>query len=374
MSVIKKFLCSIFLGIGLCSLFAAENGVFNVRDFGARGDGKTADSASIRKALDAAGKVHGTVFFPPGIYLCHDLRVPSHVCLCADPVWGYRGDLTQGAALMLDSADASALLDVTDSVGVRIRGLVLSGADIRTDKPIHGIFLNNEKRYSKCENILTIEDCKVMKFPGDGVFLKRAWLFVIRRNLFMKNDGCGVRVRGCDGFVSDNQFSSNGGDGFSYEMGCSTVMFTANRVEWNHGCGLNICEGDTWNITGNSFDRNWGAAIRVEKINTSTITGNTFRRCGKDSAKLPDGKEASAGVILLCSQGLTVTGNAFVAGHDDGGTGDNTPQVGMIVEGLTNSVITGNVLHRGYMKTPFVDRGGHGEGVIIKDNPGSAME
>lgn len=82
MSVIKKFLCSIFLGIGLCSLFAAENGVFNVRDFGARGDGKTADSASIRKALDAAGKVHGTVFFFRREFIFATICACPRTCAC----------------------------------------------------------------------------------------------------------------------------------------------------------------------------------------------------------------------------------------------------------------------------------------------------
>ncbi|MCQ2380304.1 MAG: right-handed parallel beta-helix repeat-containing protein [Victivallaceae bacterium] len=364
MKTIGRVLCATLALLGM----HAFSGTFDVRDFGARGDGKSADSAAIQKAIDAAAKVRGTVFFPPGIYLCHGLRVPSHVCLSADPVWAYRGE-NGGAVLELDSADAPALIDVTDTCGVRIRGLLLSGARFRDGGQVHGILLNNDRRYSKEENILTVEDCKITKFSGHGIYLRRTWLFVIRRNLLMSNGGCGMRVSGCDGFVSDNQFTSNGGDGFSYENGCSTVMFTANRVEWNHGVGLNICEGDTWNVTGNSFDRNWGAAIRAERINTAAITGNVFRRCGRDVAA-----SESAGLVLLDSQGPTVTGNAFVAGHDDGGTGDDTPHVGAIIGKLADSVISGNVMHRGYMKMPFVDRGGHGPGVVIKDNPGSAME
>jgi len=49
---------------------------FNVKDFGAAGDGKTSDSEAIQKAVDAAGEVKGTVYFPAGIYLCHDIRIP----------------------------------------------------------------------------------------------------------------------------------------------------------------------------------------------------------------------------------------------------------------------------------------------------------
>ena len=38
---------------------------FNVKDFGAKGDGVTPDSAAIQAAMDAAAKVNGTVWFPP---------------------------------------------------------------------------------------------------------------------------------------------------------------------------------------------------------------------------------------------------------------------------------------------------------------------
>src|SRR5215470_5162615 len=75
--------------------------VYNVMDFGAKGDGKTPDSEAIQKALDAAGAVSGTVYFPSGRYLCHDLKVHRHTTVLAEPQWGYRGDA--GAMLLLDS-------------------------------------------------------------------------------------------------------------------------------------------------------------------------------------------------------------------------------------------------------------------------------
>jgi polygalacturonase len=46
---------------------------FNVRDFGATGDGKTFDTAAIQKALDACMTAGGTVEFPAGNYLSKPL-------------------------------------------------------------------------------------------------------------------------------------------------------------------------------------------------------------------------------------------------------------------------------------------------------------
>ncbi|MGC8625548.1 MAG: glycosyl hydrolase family 28-related protein, partial [Phycisphaerae bacterium] len=55
----------------------------NVRNFGARGDGKTDDTAAIQKALDAAGKQGGNVvLLPRGEYLVRGaLHVPDDVTL-----------------------------------------------------------------------------------------------------------------------------------------------------------------------------------------------------------------------------------------------------------------------------------------------------
>jgi len=55
---------------------------FNVRDFGATGDGKTLDTFSINKAISAAAAVGGdTVHLPAGTYLCHSIHLKSHVRL-----------------------------------------------------------------------------------------------------------------------------------------------------------------------------------------------------------------------------------------------------------------------------------------------------
>ena len=344
---------------------------FNVLEYGAKGDGQSGDTAAIQRALDDAGAVNGTVWFPPGIYMCHQLKVPAYVTLLGDPVWIFHCE-ERGAVLKLDSADADCLLDVTGAYGAHIRGIVLCGQR-DAKKPQHGIYLNNPEKWSPKEDTLVIDDTKVMNFSGHGVFLRRVWLFIVRHSQFMNNNGDGIRLLGWDGFVLDNQFSANGGNGFGCDDCGATVMFTANRVEWNRGYGLYIHGGDDWNVTGNSFDRNHGAGLYAHRAQAVAVSGNVFRRCGKDSSYLSEG-ERSCQVRLEDCQGVAMTGNACLAGQDDGGQGRFTPQVGFIVRKLSHSIISANTLWNGYMDEMLVDQGEHGEDFIFKDNVGCAKK
>jgi len=64
---------------------AATPGVFNIRDYGAAGDGKTLDTAAINKAIEAcAAAGGGQVLFPPGKYLSGTVHLKSHVTLFFD--------------------------------------------------------------------------------------------------------------------------------------------------------------------------------------------------------------------------------------------------------------------------------------------------
>lgn len=56
--------------------------VFNVRTFGATGDGKTVDTPAINRAIQAvAAAGGGTLLFPSGTYLCFTIRLKSYVDL-----------------------------------------------------------------------------------------------------------------------------------------------------------------------------------------------------------------------------------------------------------------------------------------------------
>jgi polygalacturonase len=83
-------------GIGMAAAtipavsFAADNdkadgspaSIFDVRSYGAAGDGKTLDTAAVNHAIEAAAAAGGgVVLFPAGMYLCFSIHLRSHVRL-----------------------------------------------------------------------------------------------------------------------------------------------------------------------------------------------------------------------------------------------------------------------------------------------------
>lgn len=59
--------------------------VYNIIDFGARGDGKTLDTPSINKAIEeAAARGGGIIWFPAGNYLSVSIRLKSNISLYLD--------------------------------------------------------------------------------------------------------------------------------------------------------------------------------------------------------------------------------------------------------------------------------------------------
>ena len=55
--------------------------VFNVREYGAAGDGTTLDTAAFQRTVDEASRAGGTVLVPQGEYVVGTVFLKSHVTL-----------------------------------------------------------------------------------------------------------------------------------------------------------------------------------------------------------------------------------------------------------------------------------------------------
>lgn len=88
-------------------------GVFNVRDFGALGNGLANDAPAVQSALDCAKKFDGTLYLPPGRYLCRE----AIVC----------GNLRSRISIIGDGANVSQLFFTDGSEGI-VLGFEQDGA------------------------------------------------------------------------------------------------------------------------------------------------------------------------------------------------------------------------------------------------------
>ncbi|HEX4007068.1 MAG TPA: glycosyl hydrolase family 28-related protein [Acidobacteriaceae bacterium] len=379
----RRLARSAFLG-GASALLAASSlaaqtappgdGLLDARNLGATGDGHTDDTAALQRALDAAAEKSGGVFLPPGVYLTRELHVRPGIALIGIPAWNYSGP--GGTTLRLAGPDAPGLLNLSDARGSTIDGIALDGRNLGQN--VHGIF-TTRTAYGPHEDGFRIERSQIAHFTGDGVHLDHAWCFSVRHCESISNRGDGLSLRGWDGFILDNWLSGNGRAGFAARDENASVTFTANRIEWNHEENMVIVGGDGYQITGNFFDRagTVGIALRHNPQTAGwnkgpctqvSITGNFVKRSGKFA---PAGTHDSAQILLEDATGVTCTGNVLESGRDDGDQGLWSPSNGIIYRGLENCVVANNVQHQGALQQLMVDLGGHRDGVVVKDNPGS---
>lgn len=352
--------------------------VINIRDFGALGDGVCDDTAALQAAIDEGARTGCAVYIPPGRYRVGELKLHPGSTLRAEPQWGFHYH-TIGSAVLIQRSDSQrCILDLSDANGAELDGLSLTGegrpggcCGILCDKPAFG----------KIEDAFRIERCRVSAFSGHAVYLNRVWCFTLRHNMFCFSKGDGLRVHGWDAFISDNWLSGNEGAGFQSEGDNCSVTMTGNRIEWNQGGGIIIEGGSHYNLTGNYIDRSGKAGIAVLPAvvcdddtgqteprisNTITMTGNIVYRSGKCAQS----DEESCHLHLKGCAGVTVVGNSFCIGRDDKGKGEYSPNRGLLLENLTECVVSDNTLFSGALKTLLEDRGGH-INTVIRDNVGS---
>jgi len=340
----------------------------NAKNFGAKGDGVTNDTAAIQAAIDEAAKTNSAVFLGGGVYLCDMLKMHPHTALCAEPTWGYRQ--AKGAVIKLNDASAKCQIDITDAFGCTISGLCLDGG--RLGENIHGIMLDNPE-FSHTENNIRIERCRIDGYSGDGVHLDKIWVFSIRSCMISHHGGNAVYCYGWDGWVLDTWLTGCVGAGFYSTRDAAAITFTGNRIEWNRAGGFVMASCNSLNITGNYFDRNGGPALLVTGNNEGwaksyTITGNLFKRNGANQKH--DNPHYDSQVYLTNMSGLTMVGNASHASRGDQAGTNLSPAYGFVYGNLSYAIIKDNVLFDGASKELFIDLGGNEE-LIFKDNIGS---
>lgn len=222
--------------------------IYNVRDYGAIGDGLTDDTAAIQSAISAASG-GGMVFMPEGNYIVDpdvSLNMTSDIILAG-----------VGRQTILKIKNNSNVLDnlikVENADGVVIRDLVIDGN--RSNQDVSDLISVNYGVYVASSNNCRIENIFVHHTTGVGIHVYNS---------------VGTVVTGCES-------SFNRYHGYECEQAAST-LWLGNRGHSNDRHGIFVSPGEVGGtgsignvIDGNSFDSNgqYGVAFGIDAAGLS---------------------------------------------------------------------------------------------------------
>jgi polygalacturonase len=197
---------------------------YNVRDYGATGDGKTLDSPAVNRAIDECAKAGGgTVCMPAGTYLCGSIHMKSNINLLIDA-----GATILGAPQNMNAYDPAEPFEGTayqdgghtyfhnsliwgenlTNVSITGQGMINGGGLTRGDKAVGAGSINK----------------------GDKAIALKLCRNVLLRDFTIFHGGhFAVLVTGCDNMTIDNVTMDTNRDGLDIDC-CRNVMVSNCRI------------------------------------------------------------------------------------------------------------------------------------------------
>ncbi|MHC4298258.1 MAG: alpha-glucuronidase family glycosyl hydrolase [Planctomycetota bacterium] len=190
----------------------ASVGTFNVRHFGAVGDGTANDAPAINKAIDAANAAGGgTVFVPSGIYTAGSIRLKSNVTLAID-----KGAVLKAMDGVMDPWEPNP----------NDKGLMDSAYYHWHASLIRGENLENVKIYGPgtLDGSALTRSSRVPKGTGDKAVALKLCRNVEIRNLNIRQGGhYAILATGCEDMLIDNVTINTSRDGLNLSQ-CRDVL------------------------------------------------------------------------------------------------------------------------------------------------------
>ena len=292
-------------------------GIFDVRKYGATGDGKTVDTPAVNRAIEAAAAAGGgVVVFPAGTYLCFSTHLKSYVhlhleqgsaILAADsPLPGQATGYNSG---VYDAAEPNTEWDPYQDYGHNHwHNSLLWGEDIH-DFSITGTGLIYGKGLSFGAGRMARGNYPIYKAeqPGVGnkaIALKNCRNVLLRDFSILKGGHFGLLLTGVDNLTIDNLKIDTDRDGMDIDC-CQNVRVSNCTVNspWDDG----ICPKS-------SYALGYSRATRNVTITNCWVTGyyelgsvldGTFKKFAPDArgvgrtGRIKCGTESNGGFINI---------------------------------------------------------------------------
>lgn len=294
-------------------IFGEEGGSFNVVTAGAKGDGRTDDTAAIQKVLDDAGKNAGRVYLPPARYLVQgSLRIPAGVTLqgvMESPVWT---DPLKGSIILAiggrSQEDGPALFEMADSSAVR--GLTVWYPDQTLDNIVpYAWTFHLQGIDNTVENITLVNSYNGIRIGPEGNVrhrIRSVYGCVLRRGIFVDN---------CTdiGRLDNIQFHAHWWSGPEVRGDFRRVM----QYMWEN-CEAFIFGRTDWQYVTNTFV--FPVHIGYHFVQTKAGAANgQFSGIGADEANV------CVKVDAIQPMGLLISNGQFVCMHGD-------PRIGVLID------------------------------------------
>ena len=263
--------------------------IFNVQNFGAKGDGITDDTAAIQRAIDAAAAAGGgQVYVPTGTYIVSGGVEPSDGCLMLKSnVYLYGDGMGATTVKVADGSDTkitgvirSAYGEETHDFGVS--KLTIDGNRDNTTGKIDGWFNGYIPGQAGYDSNVTLDSVEVKDCSGYGFDPHEQTINMVIKNSVSHGNGL-------DGFVADflsnSTFENNvayDNDRHGFNIVTSTHDFTlTNNVAYNNGGnGIvvqrgseNIPSPSNITITGGEVYGNGAEGVLIKMSSEVTVSG-----------------------------------------------------------------------------------------------------
>lgn len=212
----------------LCCGAVSATGVYNVRDFGAKGDGQTLDSPAINAAIEAAVRDGGgQVLLPAGTYLCGSIRMKSNIDLHLSA-----GCTILAAPAKMNAYDVSEPFDFPEyQDGGHTyfhNSLIWAEGEKNVSITGHGMIDGKGLTHKDTENSGNIQGGSIG--TGDkAIALKLCRQVTIRDITIYRGGHFGIIMTGCDLSTIDNVTIDTNRDGFDIDC-CKYMTITNCRI------------------------------------------------------------------------------------------------------------------------------------------------
>lgn len=305
LSVVTIFLSGTFITTNAALQdFTGANNIFNVRNYGAKGDGKNLDSPAINEAIEAAVKTGGgTVLVPTGTYLCGSIHLQSNINLHIDA-----GATILGAPQSMNAYDETEFFkfggyqdgghsylqnsliwgESLNNVFITGNGIINGGGIERNDESV----LNKMNGHDHWEK----PDTTVMppvRLGNKSVALRLCKNVLIRDITFVHGGHFAMLLAGCDNMTIDNVTMDTNRDGIDIDC-CRNTMVSNCRINSPGDDG--ICLKSTYalgefRLTENICITN----CQVSGFQEGTLLDGTMKQRPNASGRIKLGTESSGG-------------------------------------------------------------------------------